>query len=138
MPSTFFLNFAIPLFLTIIIECSVAFFLKYRNSDYMQKIALINIFTNPAFIYFNIAYNVFYNVNPSNILIYTIEIFIILIECKLLMISTGHNREKMLVLSFSMNAASYAGILLINSYFSLNRVSIIWIQQLKPSTYILI
>ena len=114
---TIFLNLAIPLLLTILIESFVAFTLGYRTVDDIKRILLINIFTNPAFVHLCLFYNVYFDVKPSDELIFIAEIVIIFIECKLLMISSNYSREKMLTLSFLMNMASYIATLFINFKF---------------------
>jgi len=112
-----FVDFAIALSLTIIIECSVVFAFGFRTRNDLLAVTGINLITNPllnCFISIAKGLNLF-QVNIFSLLL--LELIVVLAEWRMLVYSVDGSTRKLLIISFVMNMCSFsAGLILFNSF----------------------
>jgi hypothetical protein len=103
----------IALVLTLIIEIIVALLLGYKKKEYLLAIIGVNLVTNPVlnFLIQSNAQIKLFDYNIYSILF--LEVVVVIIEFLLLWFIFRKERNKMLVLSITMNAASFmVGVIL--------------------------
>lgn len=106
-------SYLLALFLTIIIELAVAFFLGFRKKLEIITIVFVNLLTNPILNYLLLVNDHFSFFKSSLLIILFLEVIIVLIEWKLLVFALQENSKKLLALSLVMNFCSYiAGVLI--------------------------
>ena len=106
-------NYFIALFLTLVIELSVAYILGFRSKNNLFVIILINLITHPSLCYF-LWLNSSIPIIPINyISIVVLEILVAIVESFLLYFAMKQKYLNMLKLSLSMNIASFLFGLLI-------------------------
>ncbi len=106
-------NFIVPLLLTIIIECIVAFLLGYRRKKLFICVILVNFITNPFLNYIIILISYLGLIKLYLFFVIPLEIAVVFVEWGILQYTLGLGRKKMFLLSFLMNLTSYAIGLLI-------------------------
>ena len=104
---------ALALLLTIVVEGIVAWLFGLRTKRELLTIALINVITNPLLNYLIAVNSYFHLILQTTILILCLEVAIVLVEWRLLVWVLRQSTQKMLLLSFVMNACSYLAGLLI-------------------------
>lgn len=100
-------EFFSALLLTVIIESIVAFIMRYRGKFFYLVLILVNIITNPAI---NFILLLVYQLGIYKLYIIaqvTLEIFVVIVEWKILKYAFPEEKKSLLLLSFSMNSASY-------------------------------
>jgi len=113
-----FLSIVVALVFTLAIELVVAAFYS-RKRRFLVAVILVNLITNPLmnlFLYFNALAGVF---SQSLMLILLLEAAVVLAEAGFFVWVRIGSKKKMLLLSFAINACSFAGgILLFGLPFS--------------------
>lgn len=105
-------EYLIALFFTIAIEILVAVVFGYRNKVAILSVVLVNLITNPLANYI-VLFNTYIHLLPENILVGILEISIVFAEWGLLVYTLKKEPRKLLLLSITMNMASYLfGLLL--------------------------
>jgi hypothetical protein len=105
-------EYLIALFFTIAVEIIVAVVFGYRNKLAILSVVLVNLITNPLANYI-VLFNTYTHFLPENILVGVLEISIVFAEWGLLVYTLKKEPRKLLLLSISMNMASYLlGLLL--------------------------
>lgn len=95
------------LFLTLVIEISIAYILGFRHKTTLIAIICMNLITHPLLCYF-LWINSNISIIPINyISIIILEIFVAIIESILLYFTIRQKYLDMLKLSLSINAASF-------------------------------
>lgn len=94
------------LLLTIIVECLIAFFLKYRKKD-LINVVVINIITNPIVSSIPVYFNVKYGVSGRNISLLVLELLVLIIEGFLFKKYLINKKMNPYILSFILNISSY-------------------------------
>jgi len=100
-------SYLLTLFLTLIIELSVAYFLGYRNKRALISVVCVNLMTHPVFCYFlwiNLTLDII-EINYFSMI--SLEVIITLVESILLFYALKQKFSLMLNLSFAMNFASF-------------------------------
>ena len=103
----------ISLSITIVIEISFAFILKYRNKD-LVNVLLVNILTNPLLNSIIVAINYYYGLKYRNIALLILEILVVIIEGFIYQKYLDRKKINGYLLSLILNIASYGIGLLIN------------------------
>jgi len=107
-------NIFVVLFFTISVEVFVAYILDFRRKIEFLAIICINLITNPIMNCFLLAYRVGAPSLVEDPPIFMLESLVILVEWQLLVFVLRKNQLQMLLLSISMNLASYAlGVLIL-------------------------
>ncbi len=104
----------ICLVITVIIECLVAFILKYRKKD-LLNILLVNVLTNPIVSSVPVYFNYHYGIKSRNIVLLILEIVTIIIEGFIYVKVLKRRKINGFILSIILNGSSYLLGLLINS-----------------------
>jgi hypothetical protein len=104
------------LILTMAVEVIVAWCFGLRNKAGLAAILLINLITNPAMNFLILLNDYLGVINSTTIFTVCLEVFVVLIEWKLLTYALRMKNKKALGLSLGMNAASYLAGLLIFSF----------------------
>jgi hypothetical protein len=104
---------ALALLLTIVVEGIVAWLFGLRSRRELLTITLINVITNPLLNYLITVNSSLRLISQTNILIWCLEVIIVFAEWRPLVWVLKQNSQKMLLLSFVMNACSYGAGLLI-------------------------
>jgi len=112
-----FVDFAIALSLTIVIECSVAFAFGLRTINALLAVAAINLITNPILNFFiTVAKSLnLFQINVFSLL--PLELLVIFVEWRMLIYSVNGTTKKMFIVSFVMNMCSFISGLIILSLF---------------------
>lgn len=103
----------LALTLTCLIESATAYILGYRTLQIYIIILLINVITNPAL---NLIMQIVYLFVASKMAlgwVITLELLVVILEWRILAYVYPENSKKMLLLSATMNAASYIGGIII-------------------------
>jgi hypothetical protein len=108
--------FAIALILTMAIEVGIAWLFRLRSKKELLTVILINVITNPLLNYLILLNSHFHLIDQTNVIILALEVCVCLAEWRLLLWALRQGAKKMLVLSLTMNACSYAAGLLIFNY----------------------
>ncbi len=103
----------ISLSITLVIEISFAFILKYRNKD-LVNVLLVNILTNPLLNSIIVAINYYYGLKYRNIALLILEILVVIIEGFIYQKYLDRKKIYYYLLSHILNIASYGIRLLIN------------------------
>lgn len=103
----------ISLICTVVIEISIAFFLKYRKRD-LLNILLVNILTNPLLNSVVVAINYFYGLKARNVSLYIFEVLVVIVEGYIYQKFLERRKINGYLLSLLLNIASYGLGLLIN------------------------
>ncbi len=108
----------LALFLTLIIELSVAYALGFKKRKYLITILFINLITHPLLCYF-LWLNSNLSIIPINyVSIIIMEILVVIVESVLLYFTMKQKYLNMLILSLSMNAVSFLiGLLIFKNNF---------------------
>lgn len=101
------------LVLTILIECLIAFFLKYRKKD-LLNILLVNIFTNPIVSSVPVYFNVKFGVSGRNISLLVLELLVLVVEGFIYHKYLNNKKINPYLLSLILNGSSYLLGVLIN------------------------
>ena len=101
------------LVLTILIECLVAYFLKYRKKD-LLNILLVNILTNPIVSSVPVYFNVKYGVSGRNISLLVLELLVLVVEGFIYHKYLNNKKINPYLLSLILNGSSYLLGVLIN------------------------
>ena len=101
------------LVLTILIECLIAFFLKYRKKD-LLNILLVNIFTNPIVSSVPVYFNVKFGVSGRNISLLILELLVLVVEGFMYHKYLNNKKINPYLLSLILNGSSYLLGVLIN------------------------
>lgn len=100
------------LILTIIIECLIAFILKYRKKD-LLNIAIINIITNPIVSSMPVYFNIKFGILGRDICLFVLELLVLIIEGFLFQKYLKKKRINSYLLSIILNTSSYSiGVLI--------------------------
>ncbi len=94
------------LLITLIIECSVAFILKYRKKD-LLNVLLVNILTNPIVTTIPVYFNVKYGVTSRNICLIVLELLVLIFEGFIYNKHITNRKINPYLLSLILNASSY-------------------------------
>jgi len=114
MPANLISNFFVPLLLTIVIEVFIAFLFGYWDKKFIAVIVLMNVITNPVLNYLIALNNLFNFVSYSWIMLSFMECLVILVEWRILVYAFNNENKKWLLLSITMNLASFIlGIILL-------------------------
>ena len=100
-------SYLLALFLTMVIELSVAYFLGYRNKKAIITVVCVNLISHPLFCYFlwiNLTLDII-TINYFSMI--SLEIIITLLESILLYYALKQKFLLMLNLSFAMNFTSF-------------------------------
>jgi len=104
--------------LTLAVEVGVAFLFGLRGKRELGAVVAVNIITNPLLNYFVVAGAYFHLISPNSALILLLEVFVVLVEWRLLVYALREDSKRMFALSALMNAASFVvGILFFKSIF---------------------
>ena len=103
----------ISLICTIIIECGLAFILRYRGKD-LLNVLLVNILTNPLLNSCIVAINVYYGIKARNISLYILEVLVVIVEGYIYQKYLNRKKINGYLLSLILNIASYGLGLIIN------------------------
>lgn len=95
--------------LTVVIETSVAWFLKYRRKEEIQIVILSTVVTYPILHLLLSIYLMMTGYIPGIVVILFLEVFVVIVEFYILqyVFSTKYTKKQMFLLAFIMNAASY-------------------------------
>ncbi len=105
-------RYLLALFLTLIIEGSIAYLMGLRGRDYVLAVALINVITHPILNYLLFVLG-YLNINASLMLIVLLEILVVIVEWRLLVYIFRSPKTRFLITSILANTASFlAGLLL--------------------------
>ena len=91
---------------TIIIECTVAFILKYRKKD-LLNVLLVNVLTNPLVVTIPVFFNVKYGVTGRTISLIVLELLVLIVEGFIYNKHLTKRNINPYVLSIILNALSY-------------------------------
>ena len=100
-------SYLLALFLTLIIEMSVAYYLGYKSKKALISVVCINLISHPVFCYFlwvNLTLDII-TINYFSMI--SLEVIITLLESILLYYALKQKYLLMLNLSFAMNFASF-------------------------------
>ena len=103
----------ISLTITLFIELSFAFILKYRGKD-LINVLLVNILTNPLLNSIIVAINYYYGLKARNISLIILEILVVIVEGFIYHKYLTRKKINGFLLSLILNIASYGLGLLIN------------------------
>ena len=103
----------ISLTITLVVEVSIAFILKYRKKD-LVNVLLVNILTNPLLNSIIVAINYYYGLKARNISLLILEILVVIIEGFIYQKYLTRRKINGYILSLILNIASYGIGLLIN------------------------
>ena len=103
----------ISLTITLVIELSFAFILKYRGKD-LINVLLVNILTNPLLNSVTVAINYYYGLKARNISVLILEILVVIIEGFIYHKYLTRRKINGYILSLILNIASYGLGLLVN------------------------
>ena len=103
----------ISLTITLIIEISIAFILRYRGKD-LLNVLLVNVLTNPLLNSSIVAINYFYGLKARNIFLYIFEILVVIVEGAIYQKYLEKRKINGYLLSLILNASSYIIGLIIN------------------------
>ena len=98
---------------TLIIECGLAFILRYRGRD-LFNVLLVNVLTNPLLNSVIVAINFYYGLKARNISLYILEVLVVIVEGFIYQKYLNRKKINGYVLSLILNIASYGLGLLIN------------------------
>jgi len=108
-----FVGLLTALFLSILIECVIAFAFGFRERNLFLAVATINLITNPIL---NYSILVIQSLNLFRVDFFVLLIFefgVVVVEWKLLAFSAFGKAKKLLLLSLAMNSCSFVSGLLI-------------------------
>lgn len=105
---------AICLFCTIIIECTIAFFLKVRRKKDFINIILVNILTNPLVVSITLTTRYLISFKAERIATIILEITAFLVEGLIYKNVLEYKKIKGITLSLILNISSYTLGILIN------------------------
>jgi len=100
-------NYFIALFLTLLIELIIAYFIGYKTKKTTLTIVLINLITHPTFWFFLYLSLAIFQKQFSFLSIVFIEFVIVFVESVLLSYALRKKYQSMFILSFAMNASSF-------------------------------
>lgn len=100
-------SYFVALFLTIVIETTVALVFGYKKKTELIIIALINAITNPLLNYTLSLNYYFVVVAHDTFLILLLEVFVVLVEWRLLRYVLRQGSKKLFWLSLLMNLCSF-------------------------------
>ena len=103
----------ISLTITLVIELSFAFILKYRKKD-LVNVLLVNFLTNPLLNSVTVAINYYYGLKARNISLLILEILVVIIEGFIYHRYLTRRKINGYILSLILNIASYGLGLLVN------------------------
>ena len=103
----------ISLTITLVIELTIAFILKYRGK-YLLNVFLVNIMTNPLLNSSIVAINYYYGLKTRNIMLYGFEVLVVIIEGFIYQKYLERRKINGFLLSLILNIASYGLGLLLN------------------------
>ena len=111
-------SYLLALFLTLVIELSVAYFLGYRNKKAIITVVCVNLISHPLFCYF-LWINLTLDIIPINYFtMISLEVIITLLEAILLFYALKQKFLLMLNLSFAMNFTSFViGLIIFEETF---------------------
>jgi hypothetical protein len=125
-------NFILALLATITIELAVATGMGFRSKEHVKTIIIVNVLTNPALNYFIVAMSSL-GMPVSTGMILVLELFVVLVEWRLLMFALKKEWKTMLLLSLAMNATSYTvGVLLMANFGELAYPPVTCIWRIRP------
>ena len=101
------------LVITILIETTIAFIIKYRNRD-LLNVVLVNILTNPILNSVMVYINVYYGLKIRNIFVIIFEILVVIIEGAIYQKYLENRKINGYLLSLLLNISSYVLGLVIN------------------------
>ncbi len=105
-------RYLLALFLTLIIEGSIAYLIGLRGRDYVLAVALINAITHPILNYLLLVLG-YLNINASLMLIVLLEVLVVIVEWRMLVYIFRFPETRFLITSILANTASFlAGLLL--------------------------
>jgi len=108
-----FIGLLTALFLSILIECAIAFAFGFRQRSLFLAIATINLITNPILNYLILIIQSLALFRVDFFVLLIFEFGVVFIEWRLLSFSAFGNTKKLLLLSLAMNLCSFASGLLI-------------------------
>ena len=94
------------LILTIIIECLIAFILRYRKRD-LLNVLLVNIFTNPIVTSIPVYFNVKFGVLGRNISLLVLELIVLIVEGFIYKKYLNNREINPYLLSIILNGSSF-------------------------------
>lgn len=94
------------LLVTVLIECTVAFILKYRKKD-LLNVLLVNILTNPLVVTIPVFFNIKFGVTGRNISLIVLELLVLIVEGLIYNKYITRRKINPFVLSLILNMSSY-------------------------------
>ena len=96
------------LFLTIVIELTMAILLKVKDKKDLINIVLVNVITNPIVVTIPVYFNLKYGVLERNIVLYLLEILTVITEGAIYKKVLNYKKINPFILSLILNFSSYA------------------------------
>ncbi len=112
-----FIAMSIPLLLTIIIECLLAFLLKIKRKNDIINIIYVNCITNPILNYLMIVIDYFFSKRIFNIILIFLELMVICFEYNFYKKNSSYKKVNPLLLSWILNLSSFTLGLIITNFF---------------------
>lgn len=100
-------NMIFCLFITIVIECAVAFILKVRNLKDYLNIIIVNFMTNPLVVSIPVYFNIMYGIKYRNIAYYFLELFAVISEGYIYKKYLKYNKINPFIFSCILNLTSF-------------------------------
>ena len=109
-----FFGLLTALFLSILIECVIAFVFGFRQRSLFLAVVAINLITNPILNYLILIIQSLALFRVDFFILLIFELVVVFVEWRLLAFSAFGNANKLLLLSLAMNLCSLASGLLIS------------------------
>jgi len=129
-----FISLLTALFLSILIECVIAFAFGFRERTLFLAVATINLITNPILNYLILIIQSLALFRVDFFVLLIFEFGVVFVEWRLLAFSAFGNAKKVLLLSLAMNLCSFASGLLI---FALVQLFCVDVKKMAFSMLIL-